>query len=388
MVKKVGLIGWNGKRNVGDDAMTSVMIAAVKQQFQNAEFKVLADEDALAIYTDEKNERMWIGGMRHLNRLSAVPKVGTYFNLKVFPKWFTSQPFDCLLIGGGSIIHRVRNTEKLDLIINRVKAKNDSVRIGAVCVSVGPFKSDIEKSKAQFLLEKLNFLIVRDLRSYNLLEEMGIQTDYHYAPDLALSLPTYRKVNYVTSVDNEKVVGVSLRIGYFTKKRKEYIISCIEYLIDEYGFNKVKIFNFCDLEGQRDHDCSIELIDYLKEKHIDTLLEIIDYSFNPVDFYQQIDTCDFMLCMRLHATIISYTMQTPLLIVPYHQKCIDFGKQVAKLNDDSFLHDKDEILEVKGKIDKIVANPNYQFEYWSQTIKESEQQLALMLDLLNMNQLQ
>lgn len=356
---KIGLIGWNGKLNVGDDAMTSVIISYLKSKNPNAEFSILGEEKYLAKYTDLPEEKNWISGFPFINFLTNTRGLGRLTRQYLFPLIFASNK-DAIILGGGSIIHREGNSLRLIKLLTEIRNKNPKVKIGAVGVSLGPFENDRQITLAQKILNLLDFTVVRDDRSFELLKKFDTKFEPIKAPDLAFLLPVVRKMNLDRKTSGQKTLGLSLRIGYVTPEVIKMMTAAAANAVQNEGFSKIKIFNFCELKGQKDSVPTERLINAfspeLREK-----TEIVDFNFDPVVFYEELASCDFTVCMRLHASILSYCVRTPFAIVPYRPKCSDFGKQVAHLTDDYFFSEKDSVEEIARKTVFILDEKNNQF---------------------------
>lgn len=378
---KIGLVGWNGKRNVGDDAMTAAIINYCRTHNPKSEFVLTGDDKELAIYTENLQDEKSIIGFKNYNFFIRKKGIRRIYNKYLFPHFFANKKLDLILIGGGSIIQSAGNSKRLFRIIDLAKKKNPALKVGALGISVGPFKNEISKIEAKKILNRLEFLVVRDQRSFDLIDNFDLKCTYSIAPDLALTLSKIRAVEFDKKA-NQKSVGVSLRIGHFSKVKLGIIKNVLNYLMAKHHVEKIKIFNFCDLKGQQDQVCTNRMIKALSPEY-KSKIEIINFSYDPLDFYHQINNCSLMLCMRLHASIISYAVKTPFLIMPYHQKCIDFGKQIAGLNDDSFLYDEDDENAIYKKVDQIVNEEIPQFGIWETVVEDANNQFKFLENIFN-----
>jgi polysaccharide pyruvyl transferase WcaK-like protein len=325
-MKLVGLIGWNGKFNIGDDAMTSVILRYLTQHEFANRFHFLANKNNLAIYLD-KELKTEIRGFPFYSLLNKIPVIRFFSRHYIFPYLFSDNK-DLLLFGGGSMIHSATLSKRAVRIINWVRKKNPHVLVGAIGVSVGPFKNSNEKIAAKAALEAMDFLVVRDSRSYELVKTMELSKPFKCAPDLALLLPSLQKKFFFKTEKIGKYVGLSLRSGYVTNEKKFWLSELMQEILNRNPAYKLKLFNFSILKGQDDrieNDAFIRALPTALHQRIST----INYSRDPFDFYKEIYSCDVMLCMRLHASIISYSVDTKFLMLAYHQKCLDFAEEIG-----------------------------------------------------------
>jgi polysaccharide pyruvyl transferase WcaK-like protein len=355
---ETGLIGWNGKLNVGDDAMSSVIIEYILSKSPEARFSLLGDSKNLAVYSDNEMVKSQVSAFNKYGFLTQTRGISRFMLRYYYPPIFGKNK-DAIIMGGGSIIHREPNSIRLINLLTQARKNNPNVKIGAVGISLGPFTNKKQRDLAQQILDLLDFVVVRDERSFSLLKSFKTKYSAVTAPDLAMLLPTLRSVEQKPK-GNEKSLGISLRVGYVTDEVIEMMIKSSQILVNEYGFTKIKLFHFCALDGQKDSEPSDRLLS-LMPKNLAVITEHVPYSYDPVDFYEEIAACNFMICMRLHASILSYCMGISFAIVPYRQKCIDFGKQVAGLDDNFFIREEDDAAITEERLNYILDNYDYQF---------------------------
>ncbi len=283
-MENIGLIGWNGNYNVGDDAMTSVIIRYLMQHKVGARFYFYTDKSTLAEYVD-KNQKLEIK------------------ELPCFTLLYTR-------------------------IIKLIRKKNQSVLIGAIGISIGPFTNEEDKIAAKLVLENMDFFVVRDLRSYQLAKQMNLKNRFKIAPDLALLLPQLSNESFCKTGNFGNYIGLSLRSGYIDSEKNIWLSNLIQSVLNNNPGYTLKLFTFCAFKGQNDMDDNARFINLLPASLQKRVL-LINYSKKPLDFYKEIYYCDIMVCMRLHAAIISYAVNTKFVMLSYHQKCIDFAEETG-----------------------------------------------------------
>lgn len=375
--KKIAILGWNGKKNVGDDAMTSALINFVLKENPDAKFFLAGNGNSLAKYTSSLDENKRVVGQKFYNLFTRLKGVRFFYRRNILPKLIARNTPDLILIGGGSIIHNPANSKNYIAVIKESLKANKNLKVGFIGISVGPFKGEKSETLGKGLLSLADFIVVRDSRSFELIQKFNLKNSYQHAPDLALTLPRLINLKINKTKKELGTVGVSLRIGHVTDEKLRLLVSAVEILFGKYKFKKIKIFNFCSLGGQDDNESSLELMKRLP-KQLKEKTEVIGYSYDPSSFYLEINTCQLMLCMRLHASIIAYSMKTSFLILPYHQKCIDFGKEVAQLGDESFLFDNEEQENIENKINSLLKKPNQQFLHWEEVVDKSFDQFQFL----------
>ena len=326
-----GLIGWNGKKNVGDDAMTSVIINYIKQHHPNATFKLLADTKSLARYTPDLSCE--VSGHNGYDALHRIPYIRRLLRRSLFLRKFIKQS-DTILIGGGSIFHNVHTSYWHHEVAIMKKKQNPNAIVGAIGVSLGPFNNPEEIIECENALNVFDFVTVRDEKSFSFIDEMNISTPAIRAMDLAILLPDLLHYNnenkYAGGVN---AIGVALRHGKVPEKDLNYIAHCCNLMVAKYANMKLLLFVFCGDKHVGDCNITNKLYETIKDK---ARVQIIDYSANPLIFYKKISTCKIMIAMRLHAAIIAYTVGTPFFMLSYAEKCRSFANEIGLLSDHIF----------------------------------------------------
>lgn len=357
---KVGLVGWNGMMNVGDDAMTAVIIRKLTQIYGTGiEFHFYNSIDKkMPLYINDKISYKGLPFFDQINKVKGLRKI---FANCYYPFKFKKSK-NLILIGGGSIIHSTSSSNAKLKVVQAAKKANSDVTIGAIGVSIGPFKNDREFESSKRFLKSLDFVVVRDTRSFKVLQQMNLEIDQYKAPDLAFILPKLADLNISKRNNEHKVLGISLRTGHLDDDRYFRYVSIIKYWLSLSQNNKVKLFNFSELPAQNDHKHSKFLKELLDEKNLRDRVDFFRYSLNPLDYYQEIMNCQVMVCMRLHAAIIGYSVKTPVLIDSYHQKCKDLADE---LQISSSLIGEDDISEIEVKLKTIYQNEAGAFDPYS-----------------------
>ncbi|HCX05125.1 MAG TPA: polysaccharide pyruvyl transferase CsaB, partial [Clostridiales bacterium] len=75
----------------------------------------------------------------------------------------------------------------------------------------GPVTGSFNKSLTKFILNKVDYIVLRDEMSEKFLEDLGIKVPYITAADAAFLANDIGSKQRVSENDNEKIVGISLR---------------------------------------------------------------------------------------------------------------------------------------------------------------------------------
>lgn len=236
-----------------------------------------------------------------------------------------------IIYAGGSIFHsEVRGLSKNALL--KAYQALGVIELGAIGVSLGPFKNDEAKSSIKQYLSKFSFLALRDRRSYDIAMNMKLSIPIVESFDLAGLLPYIYPV--VKKENSNPVLGISLcnyeryvnngDLGN-EKRRFDKIVGTIKLLIKIIPNIELKIFVFNAHPIIGDHDISNALMLNIGSS---IAIEKVAYSSNPNDMWNAVSSCDAVLATRLHAGVFACFSRTPYLQVEYHPKCSDFLEDI------------------------------------------------------------
>lgn len=302
--------GYYGMSNVGDDCFCSIAgWGAVN--FWNA---------GKLFYLSSKIPKMPVPGTPLFSRTQKFHgqnRIGLLYHLAKTP---------CLVFAGGSIFHGHEGWER-ELIFSFNKIRK--LKLGAIDVSLGPYRSEAGRNKVTNMLKELSFLVLRDGKSY----DEACLLKLPYTPilgfDLAGLLPSvYGKFHGNITSNGKPVLGViPCHFERYSKnnieneKRRDFLfldtlkkvtkkISCI-----------IRIFTFNAHPKNGDELYSKHLFSALSE-HCD--VELQPYCEDPELIWKQISCCNAVFSIRLHGGIFACMAKVPFALVEYHKKCSDF----------------------------------------------------------------
>lgn len=345
MIKsEVLFTGYYGQLNTGDDAFVEVAAWGSKKIW------------------NKKN-------IRFLGVKERLPKILTTIDAYPFsiPKTYSLQQSlllrntDYLISAGGSTFQNYidKNSLKAKAMDLNIKKK---LKIGAIGVSIGPFKNlDEEKSNIEYL-KRLSFLAVRDKRSYEYAKSLNLPYDPIDAFDLAALLPDIYKDDCVKTT-NEKIIGISVcNYESYTngnvlneKRRNNELINLIKNLD-----KKVQAtFKFLIINGNPNRGDEKLTMQMIKDINFKNKIIIEHYDSNTQQVWNSISLCDFILTTRLHAGIFACFGNTPFMMVEYHEKCSDFLSDVGQSHNYRLYDAEFDINNIVSEIEKIINYQDY-----------------------------
>lgn len=320
---KIVYSGFYGFKNSGDDAFlevcawgSKVILNSNKTYFLGSDLPILQNE----------------------SKSLTKPKFKGHDRLQGFINLLDANYF---ISAGGSTFSGYKSYSFKGIAEIVKKKFNKQLKTGAIGVSIGPFSSLADEKNVAEYLKRLNFLIVRDRRSYDFISSLNLPYKPIEAFDLAALLPeVYKGQPILPKVQDKKIIGVSLCkfesvsniANISNENRRNDEIKKI--ILDLNNTNESVVFRFFIFNGHPvigDREVTLNFISKLELYNY----EIIEYQNSVKKTWDYIGQCDFMIATRLHAAIFSAYNKVPFILIEYHQKCTDFLIDIGQ--DNSFL---------------------------------------------------
>lgn len=306
--------GYYGHLNTGDDV-----------------FGVISDWGARKYWNEEKIKFFGRDLPKRLDgsKLESSFKINRRFRGQEFLEMiYSGMENSKVLYAGGSIFHsEIKGLSKHSIL--KKQKELGLVELGAIGVSLGPFKNSKARNSIKNYLSKFSYLALRDKRSYEEAIDMNLSLPVVEAFDLAALLPKIYPLNKINN--STPSVGVSIcNYERYVKgdlqneeRRNKKILNTLKILVRKVPdvILKILIFNASE---RGDMEVSNFLIANLPPKNI----QVFHYNSNPYYMWEAINSCNVVLATRLHAGIFSCFSKTPFLQIEYHKKCSDFLKDI------------------------------------------------------------
>ena len=306
--------GYYGMQNTGDDAFIEVSSWFAKNLWGKS-------------------------NIRYLSKKNRLPK--TIVDIKgypaIIPKSYGIQArllisqTNAFISAGGSIFVNKVNAHIPHLVALQRKLKDKQGFIaGAIGVSLGPFKNtEAEKSTIAYL-KALDFLTLRDRKSFEFAAALRLPYTPVESFDMAALLPEIYGV--AKSSHTQKTIGISLCNSEidvhgqkYNDRRNRQMTELIKALDLIGDFN----FKFFILNGNPIYGDSGLTMQTISQCHLRNAYQVIDYSRDSQETWKAIAGCDFMISTRLHGAIFACFAKTPFVHIEYHRKCTDFLDDVG-----------------------------------------------------------
>jgi len=180
--------------------------------------------------------------------------------------------------------------------------------------SVGPYKHWYYKMAAKFVLDKVDFITMREDISPSVVKDLNLKCRVIPSADSAFLLPNPK------SIKRKGTVGVSLREWKYSK---ELMAEFCDYIIDNYD-EKILFVSTC-FDGRvgytDDTKVADEVITMMRNKNKTSVMR---KEQSPEQLKAIIGGCDMFIGMRAHAVLFALSMCVPTIAVSYEFKSHGF----------------------------------------------------------------
>lgn len=282
--------GYYGFDNLGDEAILSSLISTLKTLDQKIEIIVLSNNPAT---TSKKYD------------------VSSIYRYNYFDILAEMRKSDILISGGGSLLQDVTGYKTipyyLSIIYLAVLNKMETVFFAQ---GVGPVDIKFNRFLIKKVLNKTDYLSVRDSRSKNLLRKIGIKKDIKIVSDPVFLKQNCLSTNKTTSNKTELKVGISVRDWEDNR-----YFSCIVDYLNRLGIKRDILVKIIVFHKYQDLKISRKLNETLD---VDSILKTYPDKLSKVnDFYQGLD---LFIGLRLHSLIFSAVNCIPFIGISYDPK--------------------------------------------------------------------
>lgn len=331
--KKITFEGFYGFKNSGDDAFIEVASWGARKYWKCKNNVFLGEELPEVKYPINRNQ--YLSKIKGFDRFNLIRHLSNS---------------DYLISAGGSTFSELpfHSNKVISKSFKKIKS---GLQLGGIGVSVGPFKTVSSEKKIAEYLKSLDFLSVRDFRSFQYVNSLDLPYQPIHAFDLAAMLPSVYQ-NHITErkINQTKTIGISIcNYERYTggpiekeKKRNSYFKELV-HLIAKTTNVKFKVFIFNGNSKTGDWAVTQELMSHIDKNRI----EIIPYLGNVEKTWIEVSGCDLMISTRLHASIFACYAEVPFMLLEYHEKCNDFLNDVGH-------HETYRLFDAETPLEKVV----------------------------------
>jgi polysaccharide pyruvyl transferase WcaK-like protein len=316
-VRRILLVGYYGMANTGDDALLAVSSWGLKQTFSNC-MKVYVTTDRIPQFPAQHL-------IVPLHRMQTIIPMQ-----RKIVESAVSFISNAVVFGGGSVFHSV---DQIHRKISLLKLSGNGQHVG-VGISLGPFVNKYAEKLCGELLQRLNFLGVRDQESFdiarNLAPGLYCKKTFDLAPLLMKAYNVSRSI--LTSNIHRRGIGIamcpyeSFITGDTSNEdlRKERLVHVIQQL-DSTDVEEVVFIDFNGHSKYGDFSLHRDIISKISNRY---RVRHVSYLANPLATLEEISKLRCIIAMRLHAAVFAYIAETPVIMLSYHPKCDGWAQQI------------------------------------------------------------
>lgn len=317
---RAGFTGYYGMSNFGDD-LFGMVCATAAREFWGAEPHLVGPAIA------DVHAASTMPGWYPASLYGATGAVGKASRFYSFLRGVAGN--DVLVMGGGSVINARESFRKPIMLRAR---RRRGLRLAAVGVSIGPFADTASERASAAFVEQFDYVSVRDRRSYELADRLGLTDKVHAGRDLAGLLPPPEPKH--AHPGDPLVIGVApcrYAVKAYPAPAVEAWQSALVEALAALAASRavrVQVFSLNEHAVHGDRELADGLRQRLLERGVDA--HRIHYrQQGPRAITDAIARCDAFVSARLHGAIVAYMQEVPFAIVDYHPKCRDFAEDIG-----------------------------------------------------------
>lgn len=337
---KIVISGYYGFNNIGDESILKAVIDNLRDKLDNLEITVLSQNP---ISTSQKYY------------VKSIPRMDF---IQIFKAIRSS---DLLISGGGSLLQDVTSKRSIAYYLMIIwVALILRKKVFIYSQGIGPILSKINRCMVCFTLKRVNYIVVRDESSKELLTEIGIDCSKIIVTtdpvvrvkkaDLHIGSEILEQEGFIKDSDR-------ISVGFAIRGRKvgsdfiDEICNAIEGIIANYNAQILLIpFHFSE---------DMAVISEIKGRLGDSV-QYIEHKYLTEEMLSIIGNMDFLVGVRLHSLIHAAIMDVPMIAVSYDPKVNSFMHSIGMkalcsvydFNGEFFLEEFDKVYHNSDKIKK------------------------------------
>jgi polysaccharide pyruvyl transferase CsaB len=320
---RVGIIGNYGHDNNGDEAILSGILTQLNT------LGIRKGEIVIFSNNPSNTESRY--------NIKAVPLLHKKGNFILSVLHTVKQSFkimkdlDLLIIGGGGLLMDMYKRDAPLYSTLGLLGYYAKCRVVIYGVGAGPITTKAGKFFIKTLANKADSISVRDVKSKELLKDIGIRKEIDIIGDPAFAIEPVRKRSKTNELKKVAVTAVP----YFSKQywpqrddsKYEAYVKGMAQNLDELIEKKGATVTFFSTKYPQDVEVTREIYDMMTYKQF---VRIKGENLHPDEIVKLCAEQDLIIGTRLHSLILSVVASTPVLGVGYHHKVEHFLQALGK----------------------------------------------------------
>lgn len=317
------VLGYYGAKNLGDDLMLEAIIGWLTKQ--NRRVTVISEN------VEDTKSRFQVACISNAALLFQWGWVGTYLKGKGYSLLKALFKADELFVGGGDLIRDTMGWRTFWYTVEKMLlALLLGKKVYLINVGIGVPTKKYSKKILRYVLSRCEFIVVRDNRSLELCNELGVK-HVKIAPDIATALSEkyYDKETRHSKKENNKYCLVTLRTspnvyhGYdIGNEHYKGLAEALDSLVENKNLDIIFV-PFQSLKDNDDNSVHKVVYDFMKHKGRAT---IEDWNSSSRKLFEKVAEAQLVIGMRLHTAIVAISVESRCVVMPYDKKVDGFNK--------------------------------------------------------------
>lgn len=319
----IGIVGNYGNNNKGDEAILEGILNQLEEMFQ-------LDRDNIIVFSNQPEKTKEQYGVQserlYYRKNSAILTMlhTMHKNTSVIKK------LDLLIVGGGGIFMDLYGREAFLFGMYGWLAKLTRTPVVLYGVGAGPILTKIGKILLRSLAHLSDLVSVRDPKSKELLQSIGVKSPIHVIGDPAFQIekPTSKRKKQASLKIGVTAVPFYNKSYWPEENKAKYenyvqgMVSNLDALVQKYPDSEIHFFS-------TKYPQDVQVTEEIKERMIyKDNCTVKRYLANPGEITQFAADQDIVIGTRLHSLILALVSGTPVISVSYHHKVQDFMEMV------------------------------------------------------------
>lgn len=309
--RTIVISGYYGFGNSGDEAVLQAIVNALRIQSEQFDQKLRI----IVLSANPEHTRKQYG-------VEAVQR------MSISQIWKALRQADALISGGGSLLQDATSWRTIPYYLSVIKmAQIQSVPVFIYAQGIGPVHSPRYSRWISAIFKKTAGISVRDPQSAAFLKKIGISEQrIIQVPDPVMGLFSERSATRPPRAGTFETVGVAVRKWHSTYRELREIGKALALISSEREI-QVKMLPFHQPE---DEAASAIVLEAMKEFGASNVpIEwVTGAGDDPLKMMDEVQLCDVLIGMRLHALIYSATRFVPSVAISYDPKIDQFMQQI------------------------------------------------------------
>lgn len=301
--------GYYGFDNIGDESILRTLVTSLREHIPDCSLTVLSHNPA------STREKYGVDAVERMSPLAILRAV---------------RRCDMLISGGGSLLQDVTSSRSLHYYLAIIRcAQLFHKKVFIYSQGIGPIDHARNRRAAARALRRADGIVVRDKRSAELLEEIGIARERVVItadPVIRMKKPgrgvgeeILRRAG--VALDGRLTVGWAIREKDVDSPFVTELQRSIRHLAERYGAQSVLIPFHYEEDGA--------VCRRIADAFPDETAVCLDEKYLSEDMLSIIGNMDLLVGVRLHSLIYAAIMGVPLIGISYDRKCTAFLNSVG-----------------------------------------------------------